>query len=182
MVSVCQTETKMGIYTTNYNLFMPSIGEQGWGDLVNGNFTTIDTTMEGLNTRVGTLETETDAMKETLDSIDFNSDGSVNAGSATQLNKVVAVATADGGGSMMFSMDCYTYLLPPIPGVVYTGSIKYTAGDAMSRNMYYATNINPLTVTTLTPNKNESGTIEFAEIPCFIVNTHYVNIHSFTLT
>ena len=49
----------MGTYTTNYNLFMPSVGEQGWGELVNGNFTTIDVIMAGLNTRVGTLETET---------------------------------------------------------------------------------------------------------------------------
>ena len=47
----------MGTYTTNYNLFMPSIGEQGWGELVNGNFATIDNTMSGLNTRMGTAET-----------------------------------------------------------------------------------------------------------------------------
>ena len=55
-VSVCQTETKMGTYTTNYNLFMPSVGEQGWGDLVNGNFSTIDATMKGLDTRIGAVE------------------------------------------------------------------------------------------------------------------------------
>ena len=54
----------MGTYTTNYNLFMPSIGEQGWGDLVNGNFSTIDTAMKGLDTRVGTLETEMDVVEE----------------------------------------------------------------------------------------------------------------------
>ena len=47
----------MGTYTTNYQLFMPSIGEQGWGTLVNENFSTIDTTMSGLNTRMGTAET-----------------------------------------------------------------------------------------------------------------------------
>lgn len=47
----------MGTYTTNYQLFMPSIGEQGWGELVNGNFTTIDATMKGLDTRMGTAET-----------------------------------------------------------------------------------------------------------------------------
>ena len=46
----------MGTYTTNYNLFMPTVGETGWGTLVNGNFTTIDTTMKGLNTRIGALE------------------------------------------------------------------------------------------------------------------------------
>lgn len=47
----------MGTYTTNYNLFMPSIGEQGWGELVNNNFSIIDTTMNELNTRMGTAET-----------------------------------------------------------------------------------------------------------------------------
>ena len=47
----------MGTYTTNYNLFMPTVGEQGWGDLVNGNFATIDNTMSDLNTRMGTAET-----------------------------------------------------------------------------------------------------------------------------
>lgn len=63
----------MGTYTTNYNLFMPSIGEQGWGELVNGNFVTIDATMKGLNTRIGTLETETDAVEERVTALE-NSD------------------------------------------------------------------------------------------------------------
>ena len=48
----------MGTYTTNYNLFMPSVGERGWGELVNGNFTTIDTTMKGLSTRLTAVESE----------------------------------------------------------------------------------------------------------------------------
>ena len=60
----------MGTYTTNYNLFMPTVGEQGWGDLVNGNFTTIDTTMKVLNTRIGTLETEADAVEERVTTIE----------------------------------------------------------------------------------------------------------------
>ena len=46
----------MGTYTTNYNLFMPSVGEQGWGELVNGNFTTIDITMKNLSNRATALE------------------------------------------------------------------------------------------------------------------------------
>ena len=50
----------MGTYTTNYQLFMPSIGEQGWGELVNGNFTTIDITMGDLNTRLTAVENEVD--------------------------------------------------------------------------------------------------------------------------
>ena len=67
----------MGTYTTHYNLFMPSIGEQGWGELVNNNFSTIDTTMSGLNTRVGTLETDTDTMKEKLDAFSVDTDGNI---------------------------------------------------------------------------------------------------------
>ena len=34
----------MGTYTTNLNLYKPSIGEQGWGELVNENFDKIDAT------------------------------------------------------------------------------------------------------------------------------------------
>lgn len=48
----------MGTYTTNYNLFMPTIGEQGWGDLVNGNFSTIDATMKSLSNRITAVENE----------------------------------------------------------------------------------------------------------------------------
>ena len=48
----------MGTYTTNYQLYMPTIGEQGWGTLVNGNFTTIDTTIKGLDTRITAVENE----------------------------------------------------------------------------------------------------------------------------
>ena len=54
----------MGTYTTNYNLFMPTVGEQGWGELVNGNFTTIDTTMKSLSNSIATLETEADAVEK----------------------------------------------------------------------------------------------------------------------
>ena len=39
----------MGTYTTNKNLFMPTVGEQGWGTLVNGNFETIDTYLKPIN-------------------------------------------------------------------------------------------------------------------------------------
>ena len=34
----------MGIYTTNLELYKPSVGEQGWGTLVNENFDKIDAT------------------------------------------------------------------------------------------------------------------------------------------
>ena len=48
----------MGTYTTNYQLYIPTVGETGWGTLVNGNFITIDTTMKGLDTRLTAVESE----------------------------------------------------------------------------------------------------------------------------
>ena len=81
LVSVFKMETKMGTYTTNYNLFLPTIGEQGWGELVNGNFTTIDTAMKGLNTRIATLETETDAIEERVTTLEAGNFESANIGS-----------------------------------------------------------------------------------------------------
>ena len=48
MVSVWKTETKMGTYTTNLELYKPSIGEQGWGTLVNENFDKIDAYIPGV--------------------------------------------------------------------------------------------------------------------------------------
>lgn len=48
----------MGTYTTNYQLYMPTVGETGWGALVNGNFTTIDTTMKSLSNRIIAVENE----------------------------------------------------------------------------------------------------------------------------
>ena len=58
MVSVCRMETNMGTYTTNYQLYTPTVGETGWGTLVNGNFTTIDSTMKSLSNRITAVESE----------------------------------------------------------------------------------------------------------------------------
>ena len=43
----------MGTYTPNYNLYMPSIGEQGWGNLVSNNFEILDTILNTINTNIG---------------------------------------------------------------------------------------------------------------------------------
>ena len=76
----------MGTYTTNYNLFLPTIGEQGWGDLVNGNFETIDNTMSGLNTRMGTLETETNAVAQRVGTLE----GKVSTGGSISPSRIDA--------------------------------------------------------------------------------------------
>ena len=78
----------MGTYTTNYNLFMPTIGEQGWGELVNGNFSTIDTTMEGLDTRIETLETETDAIAERVTTLEAGGFENINCTGIIAADKI----------------------------------------------------------------------------------------------
>ena len=75
----------MGTYTTNYQLYIPTVGEQGWGTLVNGNFTTIDTTMDNLNTRLTAVESEVNG--------DLNCTSVTTSGTITSTGKV----TANGG-------------------------------------------------------------------------------------
>lgn len=75
----------MGTYTTNYQLYMPTIGEQGWGELINGNYQTIDTTMKSLSNSIGTLKTETDAVEERVTALEktIPEEGVINASSVT---------------------------------------------------------------------------------------------------
>ena len=47
----------MGTYTPNYNLYMPSIGEQGWGELVSNNFEILDTNLNDLQDQIDVINT-----------------------------------------------------------------------------------------------------------------------------
>ena len=136
----------MGTYTTNYNLFLPSIGEQGWGELVNGNFITIDTTIKGLDTRIGTLETKGDiiAAKVTVleplsiihvdenhnvtfpASVDADLSPSMNL--TTESNKISAIYLSTnillGESKGTAVTNTYTYVENPISNTV---EFAYTA-------------------------------------------------------
>ena len=131
----------MGTYTTNYNLFLPSIGEQGWGDLVNGNFTTIDTAVKGLDTRIGTLETEMDTVEGRVTVLETGEFESVTTeivkGDVRGLLFVPATlqentgdvlyATCpgfsfDGNNGQSFTFDCTGYVIKP------TFPIKHSLG------------------------------------------------------
>lgn len=84
----------MGTYTANYNLFMPTVGEQGWGELVNGNFTTIDATLKGLSNRATALENADTTFDVRLqpfeEHISFDSDGSLVTDSV-KVNRVYVI-------------------------------------------------------------------------------------------
>lgn len=87
----------MGTYTANYNLYMPTIGEQGWGELINGNYQTIDTTMKSLSNRLTTCESTDVAYNTRITALESGEFETINcAGSivATELcGKRVGVAT-----------------------------------------------------------------------------------------
>ena len=131
MASVCQTETNMGTYTSNYNLFLPSVGEQGWGELINGNFTTIDSTMKSLSNNIGTLETEANAIEErvakletgefeniTVDNITVN-------GILTEISPTITTINVNPSATTMENAFMSpTCILPYQYHIVYTGSIK----------------------------------------------------------
>lgn len=91
----------MGTYTTNYNLFMPTIGEQGWGDLVNGNFTTIDITMKGLDTRLTAVESEVN--------------GNLSCTSVTTSGTITSTGVINANGGII--------------GVLYVQGVVGTSGD-----------------------------------------------------
>ena len=59
----------MGTYTPNYNLYMPSIGEQGWGELVSNNFEILDTNLNDLQNQI---TTNLNNLQDQIDVIDTN--------------------------------------------------------------------------------------------------------------
>ena len=82
----------MGTYTTNKNLFMPTVGETGWGELVNGNFTTIDTFLKPISLSGSTYTF-------TGNHVGNQSGGSVSATSITNsgTSTFTGKITANGG-------------------------------------------------------------------------------------
>ena len=78
----------MGTYTANKNLYMPTVGEQGWGTLMNGNLETIDNFLKPITESDGTY---TFTGNQTGGSISATS--ITNSGTLTSTGKI----TANGG-------------------------------------------------------------------------------------
>ena len=83
----------MGTYTANYNLFMPTVGETGWGTLVNTNFSTIDTTMKSLSNRITAVENEVNG---NLSCTSVTASGTISAGTGTFTNILYLPAKTSG--------------------------------------------------------------------------------------
>ena len=110
----------MGTYTTHYNLFMPTVGEQGWGDLVNGNFTTIDTTMAGLNTRLTAVENEVNgnlSCTSVTTSGTITSTGKITANGGIGTKALTATSISNSGALTQTGASTFTGLITANGGI-----------------------------------------------------------------
>ena len=82
----------MGTYTTNKELYKPSVGENGWGTLVNGNFETIDNFLKPI-TVSGSTYTFTGNHVGNLSGGSISATSISNSGTLTNTGKI----TANGG-------------------------------------------------------------------------------------
>ena len=112
----------MGTYTTNKNLFMPTVGEQGWGDLVNGNFETIDNFLKPISLSGSTYTFTGNQTGGTI-----NATSITNSGTLTSTGKI----TANGGIG--------TTSLTASSTSTFTG--KITANGGIGTNALTATSI-----------------------------------------
>ena len=153
----------MGTYTTNYNLFMPTVGETGWGELVNGNFETIDAELKSLSNK----------LVSTVAAINYK---------VTPDTTTYFYATNSYEGPYSFSIT----ILPRIYGVTYTGSIQFVGGNTYAWSTYtWSTQNNGGTGS----GNNKVTTCSFTDAPYFMCAfehpdtpaTSLVKVYGFTL-
>ena len=138
----------MGTYTTNYQLFMPTVGETGWGTLVNGNFTTIDTTMKRLDTRITAVENEVNG-NLSCTSVTATTGTFAGAVTGATFNGVViktGTINVSYDTNETIALTCFPsgyvghVILPLMPNVTYTGSIAF---ETTSQHTFFTDQGNP---------------------------------------
>ena len=170
MVSDWKMETKMGTYTTNKELFMPTVGEQGWGTLVNGNFETIDNFLKPITVSGSTYTFTGNQTGGTITATKITNSGTLTqTGTSTFTGKIAAnggieapnvngvVLKNSGTITVTPTNDISCYLstpasstgngatpyaitLLPYNGCKYTGSIKFKSPNA-SKTMYISSGV-----------------------------------------
>ena len=118
----------MGTYTTNYNLFMPTVGETGWGELVNGNFALIDTTMKGFDDVLS---------KMTWNGNNVTFPGNVTTNGTINANDITLTITAtvtSSGTNAEFYDNYNRVVLPYMPFTQYTGTV-YAGTNAYNKTV-----------------------------------------------
>ena len=127
-------ETKMGTYTTNKDLYKPSIGENGWGTLVNGNFETIDNFLKPI-TVSGSTYTFTGNQKGGS----ISATSITNSGTSTFTGKITAnggigtkalTATTGTFSGVVTSKNVNTYGLRPVTMVLSEKNLTSSAATS----------------------------------------------------
>ena len=84
----------MGTYTANKNLYMPTVGEQGWGTLMNTNLSTIDNFLKPITVSGSTYTFTGNQTGGTITATKITNSGTLtNTGTSTFTGKI----TANGG-------------------------------------------------------------------------------------
>ena len=154
----------MGTYTTNKNLFMPSVGETGWGELVNGNFTTIDNFLKPITVSGSTY---TFTGNQTGGSVSATSIS--NSGTSTFTGKI----TANGGiGTTSLTTSSTITSTGKITGNGGIGTTSLTtSGNITSNGTISAAKIkqtSAMTVTAGTPSVAYNTGMAMAAITCIL--------------
>lgn len=192
----------MGTYTTNYQLYMPTVGETGWGTLVNANFTTIDTTIKGLSNRITAVENEVNGA---LSCTSVTTSGKITgnggiAGTTGTFSGAVTGTSFNGAlknsGTITVTPTSQFYafwyatfdmtVLPPAQGsAVYTGSLKIKNTSSSDRTLYYLDGLNSLRKEKAIT-ANSTTTISFSGVKWLHINgdssNEYLTISGFTLS
>ena len=200
----------MGTYTTNYQLYMPTVGETGWGTLVNGNYQTIDTTMKGLSNRITAVENEVNG---NLSCTSVTTSGKVTAnGGVTSTTGTFsgAITAAKFNGRIIktgtititptntdwFVLPTHQYyqastvyhdsiatVLPPVPNVTYSGSIRIHNTHTSQYGIYVYNGMSSMALNFVVASGYSD--YEFSNISCLTLsanNTDKLYICTFTMS
>ena len=111
----------MGTYTTNKNLYMPTVGEQGWGTLVNGNFETIDNFLKPITVSGSTYTF-------TGNHVGNQSGGSISATSISNSGTLTQTGTSTFTGKITGNGGIGTTSLTTSSTITSTGQIVANGG------------------------------------------------------
>ena len=127
----------MGTYTTNKELYKPSVGETGWGTLVNGNFETIDTFLKPIsvsgstytftgNQKGGTITATKITNSGTLTNTGkITANGGVGTTSLTTSSTITSTGKITANGGIVGTTGTYSGLVTAKNVNIY-GMIPYT--------------------------------------------------------
>ena len=172
----------MGTYTTNKELFMPTVGEQGWGILVNGNFETIDNFLKPISLSGSTYTFTGNQSGGSINATSISNSGNMtNTGTLTSTGKIYAnggiegVTTLDKVVNVSAASTYVDYcrhavvnILPYIPGVLYTGVVACCTSNGGSGAKLYALSSSDEWTAYTVPRTNTPSAVNISNVKCVI--------------